>query len=70
MCGCLDKEEAEDLEKLKKNGVTVVRWSTADKKEIDASLATVANEWAAELDKRGKPGSEVLKAALEARDGR
>lgn len=70
LCAGVDKEEAEDLEKLKKNGVTVVRWSTADKKEIGASLVSVANEWAAELDKRGRPGSEVLKAALEARDGR
>ncbi len=70
LCAGVDKEEAEDLEKLKQNGVTVVRWSAADKKEIDAVLVSVANEWAAEMDKRGKPGSEVLKAALEARDSR
>ena len=69
-CAGMDKEEAEYLEKLKQKGVTVVRWSAADKKEMDAVLASVANEWAVELDKRGKPGSQVLKAVLEARDGR
>ena len=69
-CAGMDKEEAGDLEKLKQKGVTVVRWSEADKKEMNAILASVASEWAAEVDKRGKPGSEVLKAVLEARDGR
>ncbi len=69
VCAGMDKEEVGDLEKLKQKGVTVVRWSAADKKEMDAVLASVASEWATELDKRGKPGSEVLKAALEARDG-
>jgi hypothetical protein len=47
-----------------------VRWSAADKKEMDGVLTSVANEWASELDKRGKPGSEVLKAVLEARGNR
>ncbi len=70
ICTGLDNEEADALEKLKQRGVTVVRWSAADKKEMDAVLASVASEWAAELDKRGKPGSEVLKAVLEARDSR
>ncbi len=70
LCAGVDKEEAADLEKLQQKGVTVVRWSAADKKEADAVLASVASEWATEMDKRGKPGSQVLKAVLEARDGR
>ncbi len=70
VCAGMDKEEADALEKLKQNGVTAVRWSAADKREMDAVLASVADEWAAELDKRGKPGSEVLKAVLKARSGR
>jgi TRAP-type C4-dicarboxylate transport system substrate-binding protein len=69
VCAGMDKEEASDLEKLKAKGVTVVRWSGADKTEMDTLLAEVARDWAAELDKRGKPGSEVLKAALDARPG-
>jgi hypothetical protein len=66
----MDKEEAADFEKLQQRGVTAVRWSAADKKEMDGVLTSVANEWASELDKRGKPGSEVLKAVLEARGNR
>lgn len=66
-CAGMDKEEASDFEKLQQSGVTPVRWSGQDKKELDAVLASVANEWATDLDKRGKPGSEVLKAVLEAR---
>lgn len=69
-CAGMDKEEAADFEKLQQRGVTAVRWSAADKKEMDGVLASVANEWATELDKRGKPGSEVLKALLEARGSR
>ena len=70
LCAGIDKQEAGDLEKLKQKGAAVVNWSAADKREMDAVTASVASEWAAELDKRGKPGSEVLKAVLEARDSR
>ena len=66
----MDKEEASDLEKLKAKGVTVVRWAGADKTEMEQLLADVARDWAVELDKRGKPGSEVLKAVREAREAR
>ncbi len=69
-CAGMDKEEAGALEKIKQKGATVVRWPAADKKEMDAVMASVASEWAAELDKRGKPGREVLKAVLEARGSR
>ncbi|MCC7183792.1 MAG: TRAP transporter substrate-binding protein DctP [Rhodocyclaceae bacterium] len=70
ICAGMDKEEASDGEKLKQRGVTMVRWSAADKKYIDDVTASVASEWAAGMDARGKPGSEVLKAVLNARDGR
>jgi len=70
VCAGMDKQEAADFEKLQQQGATAVRWSAADKKEMDAVLMSVANEWATELDKRGKPGSEVLKALLEARGSR
>lgn len=69
-CAGMDKEEASDFEKLQQSGVTPVRWSGPNKRELDAVLVSVANEWATDLDKRGKPGSQVLKAVLEARGGR
>jgi TRAP-type C4-dicarboxylate transport system substrate-binding protein len=69
LCAGMDTEEAADLEKLKAKGVTVVRWTGADKTTMDALLADVARDWATEVDKRGRPGSDVLKAVREARDG-
>ena len=47
---------------MQQRGVTLVKFSTADKKELESLLATVSTEWAEALDKRGKPGSEALKA--------
>ncbi|MCC7184300.1 MAG: TRAP transporter substrate-binding protein DctP [Rhodocyclaceae bacterium] len=70
ICKGIDKEEDDALEKLKRNGVTVVKWSDADKKEMEAKIASVTADWAAETDKRGKPGTEAVKAALAARDTR
>lgn len=61
-CERADKDIAPNLEKLKQAGVTVVSFSPEQKKEISSLLAPVAKEWAEGLDKRGKPGTEVLKA--------
>jgi len=69
-CAGMDKEEASDLERLKGRNVTLVRWSDADRAAADALLGDVARDWAAEVDKRGKPGSEVLRAVREARAAR
>lgn len=70
VCAEIDKEEAGELENLKKKGVTAVRWSASDRTEVESMLMSVANEWAVEMDKRGKPGGETLKAALAARSSR
>ncbi len=67
-CAAMDAVEADGLQKLKQQGVTEVRWSAEDKKRIDETMATVASEWAAELDRRGKPGSRILKAAQATRE--
>ncbi len=66
MCGIVDKGVEADYEKLKQRGVTAVRFPAADHQEIAALAATVRAEWAEGLDKRGKPGSETLKAYTEA----
>ena len=70
LCAGMDKEEASDLEKLRAAGVSVVRWSDPDTAAVGTLLRQVADDWAAELDGRGKPGSAVLKAVLAAREGR
>lgn len=69
-CEGMDREEAGALEKLQQKGATVVRWSDTEKKELDIVMTSVAKEWAMDLDKRGKPASEMLKAVLEARGHR
>lgn len=67
VCAGMDQEEAADLQKLKERGVTVVRWTADDKKQMEEILKSVAQEWASGLDQRSKPGSETLKAVLESR---
>ena len=66
VCAVADKGVAADYEKLKQQGVAVISFPPADHKEIAALAATVGAEWADALDKRGKPGNEVLKAFTEA----
>jgi TRAP-type C4-dicarboxylate transport system substrate-binding protein len=61
-CKIADEREAADIEKLKAGGVTFVKLSEADHKQLEEKLAGVSQEWAKGLDKRGKKGSEVLSA--------
>lgn len=61
-CTNTDNDEARDIERLKKDGVTFVTLPAADKKKLAEEMAGVSSDWADGLDKRGKPGSEVLKA--------
>jgi len=61
-CEFADKAVMPSAEKLKAAGVKIAPLSAADDKAVKAVLATVGDEWAADLDKRGKPGTEVLKA--------
>ncbi len=66
VCTVTDRATEVDYEKLKQQGMTAVRFPSADHQEIAALAITVRTEWADALDKRGKPGSEVLKAFTEA----
>jgi len=61
-CKATDAREASDIEKLKAGGVTFVKLSDSDHKQLAKTLAGVSQEWAKGLDARGKKGSEVLKA--------
>lgn len=66
VCALMDKNTEPDLEKVRQAGVTTVRLPAAEKKELQSLFATVGKEWAEDLDRRGKHGSEVLKAYQEA----
>jgi hypothetical protein len=46
--------------------MAVVSLNTADRKKFDDQLSTVAQEWADAADKRGRKGSEALKAFRDA----
>ena len=62
VCAALDRDLQTDIAKFKQQGMSPVHFPAADKKELQTRLASVQSEWAEEMDKRGKPGSEVLKA--------
>lgn len=62
--GCKNAEETTrvDRAKIEAAGVKFVTLPKAEHDKIAASMSEVGKEWAAELDKRGKKGTEVLTA--------
>lgn len=66
VCNMVDKDVESDIEKIRRQGVTLVHLPDTERKEISAAMDGVSVEWAQNLDKRGKPGTEVLKAYREA----
>lgn len=61
-CAQVEKDEASDVEKVKAAGVKFVTLSPADKTELATVLHDVATDWATNLDRRGRAGTEVLNA--------
>ena len=53
-------------DKIKSQGMKVINFSADDKKVFDTAFKSVAQDWVKDVDKRGKPGSEVFKAFTEA----
>ncbi|KZD07965.1 C4-dicarboxylate ABC transporter [Oceanibaculum pacificum] len=61
-CKQIDADVKPAIETLKKAGVTFVELPEKDKQALGPLLSGVGTEWAASLDKRGKPGTAVLEA--------
>lgn len=61
-CSMTDKDTQTDIEKIRNKGVALVHFEGDDRKLIDANRAEVNDKWAKDLDRRGKPGTEVLDA--------
>ncbi|MGE0314442.1 MAG: TRAP transporter substrate-binding protein DctP [Lautropia sp.] len=61
-CKHADDAIAPSADKLTAAGVKLSRLSEQDQKKLDETLTGVGNDWAKELDARGKPGTEVLEA--------
>jgi TRAP-type C4-dicarboxylate transport system substrate-binding protein len=61
-CHHVDTTEARTIEELRANGMEIYDWSDADIARLNELTANIPAEWAAKLDERGKPGTEVLEA--------
>jgi TRAP-type C4-dicarboxylate transport system substrate-binding protein len=61
-CEVADREEQANVKKLEQAGVKRVTLPASDRAALQAMQTAVGKDWAAVLDKRGKPGSEILKA--------
>ncbi|ANB35563.1 TRAP-type C4-dicarboxylate transport system substrate-binding protein [Rhodovulum sulfidophilum] len=59
-CKAFDTAEAELKDKLSGAGATVFALDEEEAARLNADFASVADDWAAALDKRGKDGSEIL----------
>lgn len=60
-CEMMQKGVDETQAQLRAKGMTLVKVSPADQAAFDAAIATVATDWAATTDRRGKPGTQTLK---------
>lgn len=61
-CALVDKDQDADIEKLRQAGMTLVKLPATEHAALAALMASVGQEWAETLDKRGKSGTEVLQA--------
>lgn len=61
-CEIVEKLDIQDKQKIASEGVTFVSLPEADVAKIGELMSTVSGEWAADLDKRGKAGTEILEA--------
>ncbi|MBZ8132370.1 TRAP transporter substrate-binding protein DctP [Afifella sp. IM 167] len=61
-CALMDEASETDATRLKDGGVTLVELPASDKEKLETMFGSLGEEWAQQLDGRGKPGTEVLKA--------
>ena len=61
-CQISQDDEASDRDRLKGKGVSEIEFSAPDQAVLQREMQGVSQAWAKELDRRGKPGTEVLEA--------
>jgi TRAP-type C4-dicarboxylate transport system substrate-binding protein len=66
VCQFLDKNASANQAKITAAGVTYFKLSDADNKRLAEASTAAQKEWATQLDRRGKPGTEVLEAYVNA----
>lgn len=62
LCGNLDAAEEAAIEKVRARGATLAALGETDRTALDTEFEHVRAAWADGLDRRGRPGSEVLAA--------
>jgi TRAP-type C4-dicarboxylate transport system substrate-binding protein len=65
-CEKFDKAEADSIDKMRAAGVKLTDPQEADRADLDAAFDRTRVDWAQRLDARGKPGSAVLAAFMDA----
>jgi TRAP-type C4-dicarboxylate transport system substrate-binding protein len=65
-CKFIDNDTSAAVNRLKAAGISFVSFTPEDEVKIKADLLSIAPKWASDLDKRGLPGSEILKAFQDA----
>ena len=66
VCNWLDGSGASNRDKITAAGVGYFKLSAADQQKLAEASTAVQRDWAQQLDKRGKPGTEVLEAYIGA----
>ncbi|MDQ2780439.1 MAG: TRAP transporter substrate-binding protein DctP [Pseudomonadota bacterium] len=66
VCEFLDRSGTDNRAKITAAGVKLFPLSDADAKKLAEASTAAQKEWAAQLDRRGKPGTEVLEAYAHA----
>ncbi|WP_173934328.1 TRAP transporter substrate-binding protein DctP [Chelativorans sp. Marseille-P2723] len=61
-CAQIDLGVESDMAELAEEGVQLVSIPASDREMIDQALERISQDWARELDARGRSGSEVLQA--------
>ena len=61
-CEMADREDESNVKKLQQAGAAIVTLTAADKASLREMQGSVGATWAEGLDKRGKAGTEILKA--------
>ncbi|MCW0234712.1 MAG: TRAP transporter substrate-binding protein DctP [Ferrovibrio sp.] len=65
-CEMTDREVQSDIAKIRAKGTIMGPFPAAEKQAVAGISSGIAKEWADSLDKRGKPGSDVLAAYRKA----
>lgn len=66
VCALTDGDVAKAYETFKQQGMTITKLGAEDQKVLDGVYQEARRDWAAGLDRRGKPGSEALKVFSDA----